>query len=49
MSVLATVDLAPIPQWAAHPEVWLLLLGVVGLRVYAGRVIGPKVVPAGSC
>lgn len=48
MSVLATVDLAPIPHWAAHPEVWLLLLGVVGLRVYAGRVIGPKVVPTGT-
>jgi putative membrane protein len=36
--------------WAfvPHPEVWVLVVGVVGLYVYAGRVIGPKVVPAGT-
>jgi putative membrane protein len=48
MSLLAAVDLSPIPHWVPHPEVWLLLLGLVGLRLYAGRVIGPKVVPAGT-
>jgi putative membrane protein len=48
MTMLATIELAPIPNWEFHPEVWLLLLGVVGLRLYAGRVIGPKVVPVGS-
>jgi putative membrane protein len=31
-----------------HPEVWLLVGAVVGLYVYAARVIGPKVVPAGT-
>lgn len=35
-------------RWVPHPEVWLLLAGLVGLYVYAGRVIGPKVVPAGT-
>lgn len=36
--------------WAfvPHPEVWLLIGGVVGLYVYAARVIGPKAVPAGT-
>ena len=33
--------------WQPHPEVWLLVGGLVGLYVYAARVIGPKVVPAG--
>jgi putative membrane protein len=31
-----------------HPEVWLLVGGIVGLYVWAARVIGPKVVPAGT-
>ncbi len=35
-------------RWVPHPEVWLLVVAVVGLYVYAARVIGPKVVPAGS-
>ncbi|HEX2142722.1 MAG TPA: cytochrome c oxidase assembly protein, partial [Candidatus Limnocylindria bacterium] len=35
------------PQWVPHPEVWLLVGGLVGLYAYAARVIGPKVVPAG--
>ncbi len=34
-------------RWVPHPEVWLLVGGLVGLYVYAARVIGPKVVPAG--
>ena len=35
-------------SWQPHPEVWLLIAGIVGLGVYTTRVIGPKVVPAGS-
>ena len=35
-------------QWVPHPEVWLLVGGLVGCYVYAARVIGPKVVPAGT-
>ena len=34
-------------RWVPHPEVWLLVGGLVGLYVYAARVIGPKAVPAG--
>ena len=35
-------------RWVPHPEVWLLVVGVTALYVYAARVIGPKVVPAGA-
>ena len=35
-------------RWVPHPEVWLLVVGVVGLYWYAARVIGPKVVPEGT-
>lgn len=35
-------------RWVPHPEVWLLVGGLVGLYAYAARVIGPKVVPAGQ-
>jgi putative membrane protein len=35
-------------RWVPHPEVWLLVAGVTALYVYAARVIGPKVVPAGT-
>ena len=35
-------------RWQPHPEVWLLVLGVVGLSLYVTRVIGPKVVPEGQ-
>lgn len=36
--------------WAfqAHPEVWLLIAGIVGLGVYATRAIGPLVVAEGT-
>lgn len=34
--------------WVPHPEVWLLLGGLIGLYVYAVRVVGPKAVPAGQ-
>jgi len=29
--------------WQPHPEVWLLIIGIVGLGFYATRVIGPKI------
>ena len=35
-------------RWQAHPEVWVLLVGLVGLYVFALRSIGPRVVPAGQ-
>lgn len=35
-------------RWVPHPEVWLLVVGVIGLYVWAARVIGPKVVPVGT-
>lgn len=35
-------------RWVPHPEVWLLVGSLAGLYAYAGRVIGPKVVPAGT-
>lgn len=45
MSVLAAgVDFW---RWQPHPEVWVLVGGVTVLAVYALRVVGPKVVPAG--
>ena len=35
-------------RFVPHPEVWVLVVGLVVLYVYAARVIGPKVVPAGT-
>ncbi len=35
-------------RFVPHPEVWLLVVGVTVLYFYAARVIGPKVVPAGT-
>jgi putative membrane protein len=35
-------------RWVPHPEVWVLVGGLIGLYTYAARVIGPKVVPAGT-
>lgn len=34
-------------RFQPHPEVWLLLASLIGLYVYAARVVGPKVVPEG--
>jgi len=34
--------------WVPHPEVWLLVAGVVALYAYAASVIGPKAVPVGT-
>lgn len=35
-------------RWVPHPEVWVLVLSLIALYVWAGRVIGPKAVPAGQ-
>ena len=35
-------------QYQPHPEVWLLLIGILALGFYATRVIGPKAVDAKS-
>lgn len=42
--------LADVNPWTfrPHPEVWVLIAGIAVLGVYAVRVIGPKVVPAGQ-
>ena len=45
MPVAAAVDAW---RWQPHPEVWFLILGIVGLSLYVTRVIGPKVVPEGQ-
>jgi putative membrane protein len=34
--------------WRPHPEVWLLLGSLLGLAIYAVKVLGPKVVPEGE-
>jgi putative membrane protein len=43
--VLAAAD---VWRWVPHPEVWVLVGALAVLYAYAGRVIGPKVVPAGT-
>jgi putative membrane protein len=35
-------------RFQAHPEVWLLVASIVGLALYATRVIGPKMVRGGE-
>lgn len=46
---MTTLGAASVDFWefVPHPEVWVLIGGLVGLYVYAARVIGPKAVPAG--
>ncbi len=34
-------------RFQAHPEVWLLILGLVGAFIYTARVLGPKAAPNG--
>jgi putative membrane protein len=29
-------------RWQPHPEIWVLMLGILGLAIYAVRVIGPR-------
>lgn len=36
------------PQFQLHPEVWVLVAAIVGMGVYAARVIGPKAVGEGE-
>lgn len=48
MTVLAAAESVDYWRWVPHPEVWVLIGGLTALYVYAARVIGPKVVPAGS-
>lgn len=49
MTILGAVSPSIDDVWRfrAHPEVWLLVASLVGLYVYAIRVIGPKAVPKG--
>jgi putative membrane protein len=35
-------------RWQPHPEVWLLMVCVIGLGLYVTRVIAPKVVEPGE-
>ena len=35
-------------RWQPHPEVWFLVLCVIGLGFYVTRVIQPKMVAAGE-
>jgi putative membrane protein len=35
-------------RWQPHPEVWMLVLGLLALGIYAARVVGPKAVPPGT-
>jgi putative membrane protein len=48
MSLLAAARGTDFWRWQPHPEVWLLVGGVVVLAIYALRVVGPKVVRAGT-
>ncbi|MGE3619045.1 MAG: cytochrome c oxidase assembly protein [Acidimicrobiia bacterium] len=45
MSLLLAAGSGDAWRWVPHPEVWVLVVGMVGLYVYAARVIGPKAVP----
>jgi putative membrane protein len=48
MSLLAAARGSDFWRWQPHPEVWLLVVGVILLAIYALRVVGPKVVSAGT-
>lgn len=51
VGVLAHLEHAPkadLWHWEPHPEVWVLVAGLALLYLYATRVVGPKVVPAGE-
>ncbi|MGH9289844.1 MAG: cytochrome c oxidase assembly protein [Acidimicrobiales bacterium] len=48
MTLLAAAPGTDFWRWQPHPEVWLLVGGVIVLAIYALRVVGPKVVPAGT-
>ena len=42
-----TLNTAPW-RFQFHPEIWILVIGLVAAFVYAVRVVGPKVAPAGQ-
>jgi putative membrane protein len=46
--IAALADTGDPWRWQPHPEVWLLLAGVIGLGLYVTRVIAPKVVDEGQ-
>jgi putative membrane protein len=48
MTLLAAARGTDFWRWQPHPEVWLLVGGVILLAIYALRVVGPKVVPTGT-
>jgi putative membrane protein len=35
-------------RYQMHPEIWVLVVGLIAAFVYAIRVVGPKVVPSGE-
>jgi len=42
-------ELTPHPwRWVPHPEVWVMVAVLALMYLYATRVVGPKVVPAGE-
>jgi putative membrane protein len=48
MSLFAAARSTDFWRWQPHPEVWLLVGSTILLAIYALRVVGPKVVPAGT-
>ncbi|WP_436793898.1 cytochrome c oxidase assembly protein [Actinospongicola halichondriae] len=48
MLVLGQVAEPDYFRWQPHPEVWVLLLGLIGLYVYALKTLGPRLVPEGT-
>ena len=47
LGIIAQVNPNPW-RFQPHPEVWLLVAGVVGAFIYAIKVVGPKVAPEGQ-
>ena len=45
--IAASADLVNPWRFQAHPEVWLLVVFIIGAYSYAVRVIGPVVVKSG--
>ncbi len=43
----AAQQLAQVWKFQAHPEVWVLMVGLIAAYVYMVRVIGPEAVPEG--
>src|SRR5262245_8639163 len=49
MNVLSSVPEATgVWRYQIHPEVWVLVVGLTVLYIWAGRVVGQKVVPEGE-